>query len=269
MEKGISFFVGFKDEPETRARMIKDAGFDRVITTADPKFDQQNKPIKEQAKLFEKLGLKPSSLHMTYQTDELPYFWEEGEYGDMMTKRLIQDVKYAHEFGFTCVVTHLFGKYSKIGEERLLKVLEQCDKLDVPLAIENIDAPKLFLEVFDKIKHPKLKFCYDSGHNNFVDKGFDYLGKFKDKLITLHLHDNDGTWDMHTLNRFGNIDWQMIGEKLNKDIILDYELLLVYKDPNLNAMQHILECKQQADELEKIILEAEAKRLKKKQFDLI
>ena len=255
MDKGISFYFGYKIDYKQRAKMIKDAGFDAIMTTADNRFDYQNGTIIEQVRTFDKLGLKLSSLHMTYIDEDLHYFWEDGEEGERQKLSLIKDVEYAKEFGFTCVVVHLKGQYSEIGIQRLLQVLDECEKLDIPLALENVDDPKLFLEVFDKIKSPYLKFCYDSGHNNFIDKGYDYFKNFKNKLIALHLHDNDGTSDQHTLNRYGNIDWQKIGEKLRGcNVSLDYELLLNYKPEMLSPEECLFETKRQADELERIIL---------------
>lgn len=259
MKKGISYYFGYDIEPEQRVKMIKDYGFDTVIANADKRLDKQNGTFKQQIKLFKKYGLELSSLHMTYRTEDLPDFWREGKAGDILTKNLIRDVKLAHKYGFTCVVVHLYGTYSPIGEQRLLKVLKVCEKLNVPLAIENIDCQPLFIEVFDRIKSPYLKFCYDSGHNHAFDKDFDYLGKYGDKLITLHLHDNNGGSDQHTLKRYGNIDWREIAKGLkNKDIILDYEMLMVYKG-DVTCEECLKETKEMADELEQLINEEKNK----------
>ena len=119
MKKGISFFFGYDTEPEQRAKMIKDYGFDTVIANADKRLDKQNGTFKQQIKLFKKYGLELSSLHMSYRAEDLPNFWREGKAGDILTKNLIRDVKLAHKYGFTCVVVHLYGTYSPIGEQRL------------------------------------------------------------------------------------------------------------------------------------------------------
>ena len=259
MEKGIYFYFGFDIDPETRAKMIKKAGFDCVITSADKKLNSSNGNIRKQIRLFKKYDLKLSSLHMAYNTEDLHYFWEEGKMGDKMTKNLIKDVKIAKKYGFTCVVVHLFGEYSELGKNRLLKVLQVCEKYKIPLAIENIDCPPLFKRVFEKIDNKYMKFCYDSGHNNVYDKGFDYLNTYGDKLITLHLHDNMGDDDSHTISRYGNIDWNKIAESLkDKDIILDYEMLLDKKG-NLTPDTCLIETKKMADELENLINKARGK----------
>ena len=259
MNKGISFYFGYKISPQERAKLIHDYGFDTIITNADPKFNYQNGTLRKQMKIFKKYDLKPPSLHQQYNLEDLHYFWEEGAKGEELKKRLIKDVKLAHKYNFTCVVVHLDGKWSEIGRQRLLDVLKVCHKYNKPLAIENIHCQKLFVKVFDEIQDDMLRFCYDSGHNNTFDKDFDYLEKYGDKLITLHLHDNDGSSDMHTLNKFGNINWKRIGEKIakhkNQLFSLDYEIFMSRTKQDIKAEECLKEVKKQADELESIINE--------------
>lgn len=256
MNKGISFYFGFDLDKKERVNLINKYGFSHFITTADKRRNKQNGTLGWQVRSFKKLGILPSSLHQQYDTDKLHYFWEEGNEGNKQVKMLTRDVKLAKKYGFSCVVVHLFGEYSQIGIDRLKRVLEVCEKLDIPLAIENINCQKLFLEVFKNVKHKYLKFCYDSGHNNVFDSDYDYLAKFEDKLIALHLHDNDGSSDQHTLNQYGNINWEKIARRLQykKDLVLDYELLLHTKPENLSPQECLEKVKKQADELESMIL---------------
>jgi sugar phosphate isomerase/epimerase len=53
--------------------------------------------------------------------------------------------------------------------------------------------------IFKNIKSDRLKFCYDSGHENCFTPGADFLAKYGDKLAALHHHDNDGSSDQHLL----------------------------------------------------------------------
>lgn len=78
-------------------------------------------------------------------------------------------------FFITCVVVHLAGTYSSIGEKRLLEVLEICQKLNIALAIENIGEADLFTTVHEKIFHPMLKVCFDVRHQNIFDKDSDVV----------------------------------------------------------------------------------------------
>lgn len=255
MNKGISFYFGYKIDYKKRAKMIKNAGFDCVITNADKHFNKQNGSIRKQIKEFKKVGLKLSSLHMRYDSSKLKYFFEDHKYGDKIERDLIKDLKIAKKYGFSCVVVHLKEEPTEIGFNRIRRVLNVCEKLDIPLAIENIDCQNVFVKTFENIDNKYLKFCYDSGHNNFFDGYFDYLGKYGDKLVCLHLHDNDGTDDQHTLNKYGSIDWDELAKKLAKcnEVNLDYELLMNVKG-KFDARGALDECYKQACELENLIL---------------
>ena len=255
MEKGICFFFGFATNPKERARKIKKAGFSCIITNADKRFNQQNGNIKKQIKLFKQNNLKLSSLHMRYNSPDLPYFWKDCKTGDRLEKNLIKDVKIAKKYGFKCVVVHLRGIPNEIGYNRLRRVLNICEKVNVPLAIENINDKNAFIETFENVKSDYLKFCYDAGHGNVFDKDFDYLTKYLDKLICLHLHSNSGKSDQHTLNKYGNVNWNKIARTLAKcpnDFNLDYEIIMCYRQ-NETEDEVLKETIKQANELEKMI----------------
>ena len=228
MNKGITFFFGFDVEPRARAEMIKAAGFTSVITVADPKFDCENGDIASQVAIFRDTGLELSSLHMRYDSgEELTAFWREGAEGDRIRDRMLLDLEIAKKYGFTCLVVHLVGEYSSVGEGRMQKILRECEDIGLPLAVENLTDRQIILDVSSRLSSPMLGYCYDAGHNNCFDRGFDYLALFGDKLRALHLHDNDGTADQHTLTKYrGSIDWDKIAFSLAKvpDISLDYEL---------------------------------------------
>jgi sugar phosphate isomerase/epimerase len=265
MKKGISIYFGFKNIlPEEKFKLIKDFGFDCIMTSASSRFDKQNGTIEEQMELFKKYNISPSSLHMRYIESELPEFFKKSEIGDRMEKNLKSDVEIASKYGFKCVVVHLKceEKTHKIGFERIKRVLKVCEEKSIPLAIENIDDPKTLKAVFNEIKSPFLKLCYDSGHNHFIDPDFDYLSHYKDKVICLHLHDNMGKTDDHTLNKYGSINWETLAKKLaqvTEEISLDYELLL-NKRGNESKEDVLEETFNQACQLEEMIKKYKVKK---------
>lgn len=254
MNKGISFYFGFDNNFKLRAKMIKDAGFDCVIANADPRLDKQNGKFCKQMKQLRKNDLKPSSLHMRYKKVDLPNFFKNNKTGDQIEKNLIKDVKVASKYGFKCVVVHLAGKPSKIGIERINRILKICEKKNVPLAFENLNHEEAFHYVMQKFNHPYVKFCYDVGHNNVFHPEIDYLKLYGDKLICVHLHDNDGKKDLHTFNCFGTIDWKNIAKKLAKcpEVNLDYELMPQHKH-DFDIKQTLQTCLKQATDLENMI----------------
>lgn len=258
MEKGISVYFGFLDNPKSRLEKIKQAGFTTIITSPDTKFDWQNGTLKSQVKMAKKLGLKLSSLHASYDVSLLKYFFEEGQIGDKIERQLIKEIKIAKKYGFRCVVEHILGVPNKIGIDRMKRILKVCKKYDTPIAIENIDNVKALDYLFANIDDPYLKFCYDSGHNNVFDPERDYLKEYGDRLIALHLHDNDGKADLHTLNQYGTIDWQDIATRLAKcpSVPLDYELLLHKHNAKLTEDLTLEMCYKNACKLENMIQKA-------------
>lgn len=253
--KGISFYFGYSSNYKERVKLIKNAGFECVITSADPDRNKQNGSIRQQVKLFKEYGLKLSSLHMTYLGKELYNFFLDNKIGKKLEKRIIKDLHIAKKYGFSCVVVHLKGEKSDIGFDRIKRILKVCEKIDVPIAVENLENNQnLLIDIFEKFDSPYIKFCYDSGHNNCFDSDFDYLSKYGDKLICVHLHDNMGDRDSHTLNKYGNTDWDKVAEKLSKckDVNLDYELLM-YQKSDESEEDAVKLCFEQAKELEEKI----------------
>jgi len=59
-----------------------------------------------------------------------------------------------------------------------------------------------------------LGLCYDSGHGNLIPDGLAQLDRLKDRLICVHLHDNDGTADQHNLMFTGSVDWPALARIL-------------------------------------------------------
>lgn len=123
-------------------------------------------------------------------------------------------------------------------KDALEKILPEAEKCDVIVAIENIWTPNCHPDVLLDIKKDfptdYLGLCYDSGHANLLDKNHvncfnqaqnDWLKilkldevKWEDKalekmlphVVNCHLHDNDGSWDVHGRIGSGNIDWKHI-----------------------------------------------------------
>ena len=61
-----------------------------------------------------------------------------------------------------------------------------------------------------------LGLCYDAGHANVDGDGMDRLEGIADRLIAIHLHDNDGESDQHKPLFSGTIDWDRLAGVLAK-----------------------------------------------------
>jgi sugar phosphate isomerase/epimerase len=61
--------------------------------------------------------------------------------------------------------------------------------------------------VFDRYPPDYVGLCYDCGHGNLTKNGLDEADALKDRLISMHLHDNDGHSDQHKQLFSGVVDW--------------------------------------------------------------
>jgi sugar phosphate isomerase/epimerase len=84
-------------------------------------------------------------------------------------------------------------------------------KSGVRIALENFedDSFKEVKTLFAAYSPDYLGFCYDSGHGNMGRaEGLDHLEEVKERLIAVHLHDNNGAMnDQHRVPFCGTIDW--------------------------------------------------------------
>lgn len=259
MRKGIVTFFGYAYDKNQIFQDIKDAGFDSVMASTDSRFFWETGDLDFQTKKMKELHLDTDSLHSTYVTASLPYMWQKGFKGYRILCGLKKDVKKAKKYGFKYLVVHTEGQISDIGLARFCSLVKFAQKNNVIIAIENLISNREILAyLFENIKSDYLKFCFDSGHENCFAGNMGVLEQFAHKLCCLHLHSNDGTSDMHTLNKYGNVDWDRIARILASipncdEIVLDYELIMHYKREENTPQGVLSECYKQACELENMI----------------
>ena len=80
----------------------------------------------------------------------------------------------------------------------------------VRIALENCRDFKTIRKICSEYGPDYIGLCYDSGHGNMQPDGLAQLESMKDRLISVHLHDNDGTEDQHKIPFFGTVDWQAL-----------------------------------------------------------
>jgi sugar phosphate isomerase/epimerase len=85
----------------------------------------------------------------------------------------------------------------------------------VKIAVENVPEPYPFLlksvEDFTRFYEEigeDISLVLDVGHANLNRQTERFLTVFRDKIVHMHVHDNDGKGDQHLGIGFGNIDWK-------------------------------------------------------------
>ena len=81
----------------------------------------------------------------------------------------------------------------------------------VRIAIENGKLPAVS-NVLARYEPEYVGLCYDSGHGNLGFMDLDSLETYQDRLLSIHLHDNDGQADYHRLMFTGTVDWERLAK---------------------------------------------------------
>ena len=126
-------------------------------------------------------------------------------------QELKRALKTAHQIGASVMNTHYRSVPSHFPEEKVVQwhyetlapLCEEAEKLGISIVLENIpdggtNQLENIVSIIDRL--PLLRFHLDSGHAK-LERGYDrfdeYLEKLGDKLLHVHLSENDGTTDQH------------------------------------------------------------------------
>ncbi len=141
--------------------------------------------------------------------------------GDEVVDSYIEDLELMKEKNIDMVVMHLTTHqdaptFNELGLERIKKIIAKARALKIKIAFENT-RKKGFLEyVLGEIKDEYAGVCFDAGHNHvYFDDTFDFE-LFKDRIMAVHLHDNDKSGDLHLLPFDATIDWDYVIKNLKK-----------------------------------------------------
>ncbi len=123
----------------------------------------------------------------------------------------------ASELGAEMIVLHARAGEPLPSQLRSLKTLAPAAlRLGVKIALENLPAEGFgrIDELFAAHGADVLGLCYDSGHGNIGCDSIPDLARRGDRLIALHLDDNDGSGDQHRIPFTGTVDWRRVTDAI-------------------------------------------------------
>lgn len=211
MKTGIFANFGFDLDVHTSIDMIKKTGFDSVMVWfGDGKEEDTVSYAREQ-------GLYVSNAHLPHEG--INVMWEEGEEGEAMTENFCRLVRLCGELKVPATVYHVSSSftpppYNMLGIERIGRIVKTAEEAGVDIAFENLRRLDYLQYVYDNISSPRAKFCFDSGHHNYLCPDVDLFEKYGDRLVAVHLHDNFGDYDWHMLPFDGKVDFEMVARGL-------------------------------------------------------
>lgn len=196
---------------EDRIAAIRDAGFDAVCLDFEAELIGTETSWENQVHLAEKYGLPIENVHLT--GSGMTAVWSENAAGDAVIDRLITELSDMASLGIRTGIAHVTWGHDRpagsfaLGLSRYLRAAEAAERLGVYLALENSVYPEYVRYLLDNIRSDHIGFCYDSGHENAFSPGEDFLASYADRLLAMHLHDNDGVQDLHAMPLEGTVDW--------------------------------------------------------------
>ena len=226
---------------EERVAAIAEAGFDSVCLDFEKELARTEGSWESQLALADKYRLPVENVHLTGKG--MNAVWGEGEAGEAVTDRLITELRDMAALGIKVGVAHVTWGHGlpegtfECGCARYERAVEEAEKLGVVLALENSVYAEHVHYLLTHIKSPSLGFCYDSGHENAFTPGEDYLSRYSDILVALHLHTNDGKLDNHWLpfHPQGTIDWEKKVAQLKRTALFG-RMITLEADPKGNTL---------------------------------
>ena len=129
----------------------------------------------------------------------------------------------------------------EISRESVAGIVDVARENGIQIAIENLlpnflgESAEEVLSVVNSYPPDVVGVCLDTGHANVnaggdPEKAVAIARALANRIVTTHLHDNDGTGDQHQVPGYGNIDWAAISKTLAESVY-DGPLMFEVKGP--------------------------------------
>lgn len=195
-----------------------------------------------------------------------PTSYVNEEESERAFENVVTSMKNASYLGVPVIVVHPcqhLDYYNPDNVERLFeynmrfyrRLIPYCEEYGIKIATENMwqypgmishstcSRPEEFIRYVDELSSEWIVACFDIGHSVLVreqpDEFIRMLGG--DRLKCLHVHDVDGTEDLHTFPYFGITDWDAVMKALadiNYGGDLTFEPCLFYENKPAELYPH-------------------------------
>lgn len=221
-------------------KAIKDAGFDSVdlslfrMDKDDNIFvsDKWKEEAHRERCILDSLALPCTQAHAPHIFD----FSNEESMRSMIMPRITRSMEIARIFGAKCIVIHPLHHLDYITKEKEIRkrnleymrtLARKAEELDIIIGFENMwqrdtargcivpntgGLAKDLVADIDSIGSKYVRACFDVGHSALVGEppqnAIRTLGR--ERLVALHVHDNNLKEDLHTLPYLGKLEWDEI-----------------------------------------------------------
>ena len=229
MNFGISTMPLEDYQLKSKLTLLKEAGIEYLeVKPKEGHFNYYDpKYLDEMYKEFKRNGIKVISMHMPTHGADISLI---EEYDRVWSVREVEKTALALlRLGGEILVVHPGSEIEdektrkarrEKSEQSLEEILKFCEQWGIKIALENTlpgktgDSIPEILEIVKKFNSKNLGICLDTGHCNLTSSLYNHSGvveclpEIKDYLCHLHIHDNFGKSDDHSLPFEGNINWK-------------------------------------------------------------
>lgn len=242
---GMYTGIGYPRALEERLELIRAVGFDIVCLNFEEDMLGTETDWENQVRLAQKYQLPVQAAHLS--GTQMTGIWTDGEVADYVTDRLIRELEGLSRVGVPIGVAHITWGFDKppaptpSSLRRFERIAAAAERYDVKLALENSVFAEHVHAVLSHITDGHVGFCYDSGHENAFTPKEDYLSRYPDRLLTMHLHDNIGSYDNHfaPFDPRGTIDWEKKVRQLNQTKV-GSEYIILEVGPQDSTMEELI-----------------------------
>ena len=187
--------------------------------------DQWRDNAKRMQELGEKLGVQFVQAHAPFGNP----LKSEGKYKERYEryfKATVRAIEVCGELGIPNIVYHAglevgcgkkeFFERNRAFVEKLFPVREKCNVnlLCENSSLINVGTTEAYYtntgadmrEFVEYVNHPLFHACWDTGHGNMEGGQYEHMMALGKELYAVHINDNRGTIDEHTLPYFGTLN---------------------------------------------------------------
>jgi sugar phosphate isomerase/epimerase len=205
-------------DPAPYLKRIGEAGFSHVhwCHQWNTDFLYSECEIDQMEKWFKEYGIALLDIHGSHGNEKSWY--SAKEYERLAGVELVQNrIHMAARLNSDVVIMHIPKVLDELDPLRrsLDELRPFASERGVLLAIENTGNFPAVNKILSEYDPGYVGLCYDAGHGNIYDDIGD-MDAVRDRLLAVHLHDNDGEGDQHKELFSGTLDWEGLAKVMAK-----------------------------------------------------
>lgn len=213
--------TGHKISFKEVVKHIKQAGFSGVYLNGNESIslDDGLSLVDSDVQYVIDQGLEVDAYHLPYNVPFilLNSLWQDDINAADAIRILTSHLDFAKRNGIFKTIIHTSSgknppEITRRGLDNFKKVIEHGLDLGLQIAVENTRKLDYLAALLQDNPDDNVGFCFDIGHANAYTNNLysDVWLPFISRLKSIHLHDNDGSGDLHLIPKRGNIDFHRV-----------------------------------------------------------